>query len=374
MLVKPLSIILVYILTVINFLILTIPFIIIFTPFILLNEQGFITILIDFLLGCAVLISFLMIIYLAFDLIFGFSIWSLTKGDKPTSKYSKKYNFMVKIEEDFQVLRKKFKSPNINLLISRSGEINAYAVGCMRVKYVVLTFGLIKHYQDNCHSEAEFHSCLKAIMGHEISHVINKDYLPALLLILNEKAVNIVSGIIRILFNIFITLTRAIPYVGNFIYTILFLVHNLTNKLIHFFYNYVVYPIYNFIKLHLSRKIEYRCDKQASLACEGHEMALALSLLGSSGYMTIFSSHPKTKDRVKYVKDIKHSKKKLSSSLTNKLSNSCSVFILVGILMFSYQNIDINAYKDKITKARHTVDNIKIYIINIQRDIEQLLS
>ena len=139
-----------------------------------------------------------MIFYLIVDMVFGFSVWSLTRKDKPTKKFVKKYNFMAKIEDDFQDLRKKFKSPNIKLLISRSGEINAYAVGSIRVKYVVLTFGLLKHYQDNCINEKEFHSCIKAIMGHEISHVINNDYLPALLLILNDKAVNFVSFFIRI--------------------------------------------------------------------------------------------------------------------------------------------------------------------------------
>jgi len=372
MFVKPLSIILVYILTVINFLILTIPFIIIFTPLILLNEQSFRAIVMDFLSGCAVLISFVMMLYLALDLMFGLSIRSLIRDAKAPRKYFKKYKFMKKIDEDFHLLRKKFRSPNITLLISQSGEINAFAVGCLRAKYIVLTFGLLKHYQDNCYSEEEFHSCVKAIMAHEISHVINKDYLPALLLIMNDKAINLVSGIMRIFFNIFIRMTRMTPFIGRIVYSLLSLLHNLTNRLIHSFYNYVVYPIYNFIKLHLGRQIEYRCDKQAALACTGNEMALALSMLGGSGYMTIFSSHPKTRDRVKYVENIKHSKKKLSSSLINKLSNSCSILILVGIFSLSYQNIDVNFYKSKIIQAKHSISNVRNSISDLQQDIANI--
>jgi len=373
MFVKPFSIILVYILTVINFLILTIPFVIIFTPILYIDQQGFFTLLFDFLSACAVLISFIMILYLVFDIIFGFSIWSLTRGDKPTSKYVKKFKFMSKIEDDFQDLRKKFGSHNIKLLISKSGEINAYAVGCMRAKYVVLTFGLLKHYQDNCHSEKEFHSCIKAIMGHELSHVINKDYLPALLLILNDKAVNAVSSIIRVFFNIFITLTRTIPFFGNIIYSVLFFGYTTSNRIVNFFYKYVLYPIYNFIKLHLSRQIEYRCDRQAAEACTGLEMALALSLLGSSGYMTIFSSHPKTADRVKYVKDIKHSDKKISSSLINRVSNFASFLILVLILNFSFKNIDVDSYKYKYTKLKFRIESVKNSVYNLKQKLENYL-
>ncbi|MBL6784704.1 MAG: M48 family metalloprotease [Rickettsiales bacterium] len=373
MFVKPFSIILVYILTIINFLILTIPFLIIFLPFVIIDEQGFIRALIDFFNACAFIISFVMIFYLIVDMVFGFSVWSLTRKDKPTKKFVNKYNFMAKIEDDFQDLRKKFKSPNIKLLISRSGEINAYAVGSIRVKYVVLTFGLLKHYQDNCINEKEFHSCIKAIMGHEISHVINNDYLPALLLILNDKAVNFVSFFIRIFFNIFINLTRSIPYLGSFIYTILFSVHTLTNTLINCFYKYIIFPIYNFIKLHLNRQIEYRCDKQAALACSGEEMAIALSLLGSSGYMTIFSSHPKTKDRVNYIKNIKHSEKKLSASFVNKISNLSSILILVFILNTSYKNIDLNLYKRKMIMLKYKIENVKNSLFDYKYKIERFL-
>jgi Zn-dependent protease with chaperone function len=373
MFVKPFSIILVYILTVINFLILTIPFVLIFTPLIYIDQQGFVSLLIDFLSACAVLISFLMILYLAFDVIFGFSIWSLTKGDKPTTKYQKKYKFMSKIEADFQELRKQFGSQNIKLLISRSGEINAYAVGCMRAKYVVLTFGLLKHYQDNCNSEKEFHACIKAIMGHELSHVINKDYIPALLLILNDKAVNMVNNVIRVFFNIFITLTRTIPVVGNVIYSVLYFGYTFSNRVINFFYKYILYPIYNFVKLHLSRQIEYRCDRQAAEACTGLEMALALSLLGSSGYMTIFSSHPKTSDRVKYVKDIKHSDKKITSGLINQLSNLASFLVLVLILNFSYKNIDVNSYKYKYYKLKYRVESVKNTVYGLKNKLEKYI-
>ena len=102
-------------------------------------------------------------------------------------------------------------------------------------------------------------------------------------------------------------------------------------------------------------------------------MALALSLLGSSGYMTIFSSHPKTADRVKYVKDIKHSDKKITSGLINQLSNLASFLVLVVILNFSYKNIDVNSYKYKYYKLKYRVESVKNNVYGLKQKLENYL-
>ena len=73
-----------------------------------------------------------------------------------------------------------------------------------------------------------------------------------------------------------------------------------------------------------------------------------------------------------YVENIKHSKKKLSSSLINKLSNSCSILILVGIFSLSYQNIDVNFYKSKIIQAKHSISNVRNSISDLQQDIANI--
>lgn len=62
--------------------------------------------------------------------------------------------------------------------------------------------------------------------------------------------------------------------------------------------------IYNFIKLQISKEIEYRADNQGAKVVGGENMSYALSLLGDSGYFTLFSSHPATRNRVKKTKSV----------------------------------------------------------------------
>ena len=263
---------------------------------------------------------------------------------------------MERIDNDFLELKKKFKAPRIKLLISNSDEVNAFAVGSLRTQNVVLTMGILSHYMENCEDEDEFHACVNAILGHEISHLINQDYLPALLLIANDKAVRIVS---KLIFNFFIKFCILIPFVGSLMYSLLTLVYKLTNFILNFFFKYIIYPIYNFLKLHLSRKIEYRCDKQSALACGGLEMALALSMLGESGYVTIFSSHPKTKNRVNYVKKIKKIDKKISISFINKLTNFFSIILLCLILKGSFEIVERMDYNTKVENFLILIDEKK---------------
>ena len=359
MLVKPVSIILVYLLTIINLSILTIPFIFLFTPLFLIDQQNFITVATDFMIFCTFCISLLMVLYLAFDLILGFSIRTYTKGCKKPKKHVKKMPFMERIDNDFLELKKKFKAPRIKLLISNSDEVNAFAVGSLRTQNVVLTMGILSHYMENCEDEDEFHACVNAILGHEISHLINQDYLPALLLIANDKAVRIVSKLIKFIFNFFIKFCILIPFVGSLMYSLLTLVYKLTNFILNFFFKYIIYPIYNFLKLHLSRKIEYRCDKQSAFACGSLEMALALSMLVESVYVTIFSSHPKTKNRVNYVKKIKKIDKKISISFINKLTNFFSIILLCLILKGSFEIVERMDYNTKVENFLILIDEKK---------------
>ena len=305
---KSFNLIFIYILSIINLLIVFLPILIILLPLVFINEQLFIYFLTDIIYITALIISSFIIIYISLDCIFGFSIWGLSKKTVKATKFAKKHQFLNGVIEDFDWLQNKFLVKNIQLIIQKSDKINAYAISSTRKKIVLLTLGLIMHIRKNCNSEQDFRIAIKAIMAHEISHLINKDYLPTLLLFANQKATKLMLFIVNLIFNLFQFLLVKIPIIGVILLLLLNLTHKILNFIVTFFYKFIIMPIYNFLKLYISRTTEFRCDYQAALACGGENVAFALSFLGSKGYISIFSTHPKTKARINYIKNVQAKK------------------------------------------------------------------
>lgn len=337
---KPLSIILVYLLSITNFLIITIPFLVVLSPLLLLSSESFVTASTGFMIFSVFVISSLMLSYLILDLLFGISISGMTKGHKQPKQLAKQFPILNKIEEDYNDLQKQFRIPNTRLLIARSSVVNAYAIGSFRKNVVVLTMGLIAQYKKESEGSKEFYQSIKGIVAHELSHLANRDFLPGLLVFANEKAVNFASRLVRLLFMFFARLLMVIPVFGSVFSSLIISLYQVIDKIISSFYRFVFIPVYNFIKLHVSRSTEYRCDRQAAEACGGAEMAVALSGLGPSGFITIFSTHPATRSRMKYVANRKMIKGRIRISILNRLSNLFAVFFLVYILNFTFQYIE----------------------------------
>jgi Zn-dependent protease with chaperone function len=301
MITKPLNFILVYVLSVLNFVIILSPISFLIIPLFIIENGDIGKNINSILFLSAFAISSLMLFLLFLDFLFGFSVNSFLQNCKEYQK-DNKYKMFYDI---FEELKYKFGKSNVNLLIKKSTEINAFAVGGLGRNNIVLTEGLLLHYLKNVDNKGEFSNCIEGILGHEMSHLINKDYLPGLLLTINEQATHMVSKLVFLIFNIFIRLFSAVPLIG-FLFVNLFLaLYKLFDFFIHFFYKYIILNIYKFLLLQISRDIEYRCDKQSAKSCGGDVMAFALSFLGEDGYCTIFSTHPKTSKRIKKVKNVK---------------------------------------------------------------------
>jgi len=336
---KPFSLALVYILSIVNLSLLFIPFVVIG---LMLNYIGgyYIPLYIfePWLYLAIFFISLFMLLYMLADFIFGFRVQSLVK-----MCHDYRVDSMYKVFGDiFNEIQKKYKQKKINLLIMESGEVNAFAVGSMRKKYIVLTLGLIKdYYEKSNYNEEKFLSAIKGVIGHEMSHLVNKDFLPGLLMTLNKDITFGISKKFAGFLNFLVTITRPIPFVGLFSHLFINLFFTINNIGITF-YNIVVARIHAFLKAIVSRSIEYRCDKQSAKACGGNVMGYSLSLLpGTNGYSTIFSTHPKTKKRIKKVIKIKKKRGYLSSSLITKLSNALAIFTLVWICAFCGNNAKV---------------------------------
>ena len=332
----------VYILIIINLALLTLPFLVAIFPFI--EIQGNQIILAKYvafnpkiaLFGLIFFISFFMIIYLILDFIFGFSVRYSLKGCKD---YRKKYSFLKEI---FEEVKFKFDKPNLKLFIKNDDEINAFAVGSMRKKAMVLTTGLINHYANYIEDDKKLLIALRSILAHEASHLINKDYLPGLLIIINQKITNFAAWIITIIFQLFIRASYHLGIEQGYILNLMVVICNFVTWTFNLFNRLIIMNIYVFLQKFLSRSIEYRCDKQAAKAFGGINMAFALSLLGKSGYFTLFSTHPATQRRVNKAKIIEDKNAIIHAPFFNQLSNYLSILILPLICFTAAQLSNIS--------------------------------
>ncbi len=330
---KIVNLALVFILSIINIIIMLVPLALILSPMIYAlyyyNYQYNYTLklYLYFFLSVTVLaiISY-MLVYMVSDFLFGLTVRSYSKGAIPISKAGF-LNGHKEIEQAFNYLKKRFNLQNVELLISPSLVINAYAIGSMRKKAIVITVGLANNIHNNSVNDHQYVDMLAAILGHEFSHLVNKDFLPGMLIYSNQKISN---GLSWIFANIFISLAnilRIIPIIGKPIALLLSLIYKIVNKALNLFYKLVFLPVYNFIYKWFSRSIEYRCDKDAAKIFGGKNMANALKTLGKGSYFSIFSTHPKTAARVNHVQNISPTAGIIKPSFLGQLVNIITIII-----------------------------------------------
>ena len=336
---KIFSFILVYILSILNFIVVLSPL-----TFLVLGKYFLATSAQDRYIESLIFLSIssttaLMLLFLFFDFCFSSSVRYYAKRSVLATK-DDKYN---DISEAFEKVKLKFNRQDIKLYINDSNEVNAYAVGSLRKNIIVITTALLNLYRSETENREQFLKYVEGIMGHEISHIINKDYFTALLLIINERANNFVSGIIQIIFTIFVRIICIIPVIGNYISIAIDSLYNFLDFIINFFYKFVILNIYKFIQLQISKSIEYRADSQGAEVVGGIEMSKALSLLGDSGYFSIFSSHPSTKSRMNNVADIDETSNTIKPVYGVNLTFLLSFFILIGVCFWSYKLAKVDA-------------------------------
>jgi Zn-dependent protease with chaperone function len=293
-----------------------------------------------------------MISYVFLDFILGISVGTLLKNCK---NYKRLKNFEF-LDHIFKESKQIFGIKNVKLYISNSSEINAFAVGSMRKKAVILTKGIINHAMNNSKNDEEFLRIIRSIIGHEMSHLINKDYLPGLIIMTNQKVTNFVSRIIRLIIVTPITIIGYVRIRSRIYLDIALFIYNIVNNLVIFFNNKIISNIYEFIRRFISRSIEYRCDRQSAQAFGGGDMALSLSLFGSNGYFTLFSTHPNTKSRIKKVKKISFNKRRIRPLISSSISNYLSFLVLIIICSVSMKNSGVDLW------LRYYLENSKQFI------------
>ncbi len=332
---KPFNFILVYVVTVFNMTILVSPLVAILIPFIdrrrlTLNISGSMLSQLEMAFFWVIfLVSFFMLCYLFLDMVFGFSVRSSLKNCKRFEKM-KDYDFLSNI---FDEVKDKFAQKDVKLYIKNSDEVNAFAVASFGRRSVVLTSGIINRYLEESDSPREFLFAIRSILGHEMSHLINKDFLPTYLIIANQKATNFMSWFLNLFFGYAVRFSSIMPLGGRFMGELMIGVYGVLNFVLSSFNRYIVYNVYEFLRKFSSRSIEFRCDKQSALAFGGPNMAFALSFLGESGYFTLFSTHPGTRKRIEKVKYIDLEDKIIRPSFIDSFSNWLTMMIIFVICM-----------------------------------------
>jgi Zn-dependent protease with chaperone function len=364
MLSKPFNFALVYIVTTINMVVLALPIVLLAAPF--MSFEGNVVTMdygiymkMKFVLSIlAFTVSFLMLLYLFLDFIFGFS---LRASMKQCTRYEKikDYDFLTDL---FDQVKNKFGQKNVKLYIKDSAEINAFAVSSMRGRAIVLTKGLINHYLVQCDDPKMFLYALRSVIGHEMSHLVNKDFLPTFLIITNQKITNLTSTILHVIFAFASRAIRMIP-MGSWSFSRLILdCYSILNFILTSFNRFVVYNVYDFLRRFVSRSVEYRCDRQSAKAFGGKNMALALSMMGKSGYFTLFSTHPATNKRIKRVKGIKIQDSVVHPGFSDILSNYFSLMMLVVICLYFAKQAHVDYMVREYVKNHEAINSKVSYL------------
>lgn len=303
---------------------------------------------------CIFFISLFCTSYLFLDFVFGFTIRGLSKGAK--NVYSlKRYK---DIAEVFDIVKTKFNNNKTDLYISTSNEINAYAIGGLRKSRIIVTDGLIDHIIETSENQEEVKSAIAGIIGHEMSHIINMDFLPGVFLYSIEIAIRYINKIITT--GMFI-LTAGIGFIPIFGWILKYFI-TIVRKILDFisyslFYKKIIIPVSFMISRFLSRSVEYRSDMDSARALGGEMIYSGLSKIQSSResvWRSIFSTHPRTKSRMSKVKDVKAENKKIKPSVITDFSNMWSLMMLIFCTFFL-------AYTYRIDKLPHYAT--KVYIL-----------
>jgi len=368
---KPFKLILIYILTIVNITFVFAPFLAMIAPFVEFSKSG---IVMDYNLyqkikiafATAVFaVSFFMLFYMFCDYIFGFSVRSSLKNCKRYDKL-KGYEFLKEI---FFQTQQRFNSSGVKLYIKNSNEVNAFAVSSMASGAVVLTKGLIDHYLVLSKDSKEFLFSLRSIMGHEMSHLINRDFLPTFFVICNQKATNFVSKILHSILFFKINFFNRIPFIGSYYSSFIYYTFSFINFILTVVNKYLVLTIYNFLNKFASRSIEFRCDYQSAQAFGGENMASALEKLGENGYLTIFSTHPKTAKRIKNVKLVTVINKNITAKFFDNLANFLTTMILIAICLYFAKQANIDQYVRQIIRNHEFIHSKLSYLLQLFKQI-----
>lgn len=327
MITKVVNFLLAYTLITIRFLIIVIPILLCFYPIAAIMGFSIMDILhssLPIILGALFFINVYVILYLILDMIFGISLKRITRDKCMKCVDVPKFSWIMPL---FETTKKIFYHNNVELYIKINiDEVNAYAIGNPHKDNIILTTGLLEHIDLSAHNQLEKEVAVAGILAHEMSHIINRDFLPGLLIWIHQEIMNVLFKICWVLVKTLSVIISIVPILGGMVSKILMLYYESLNRLGNILFK-VLLKIYDYMRIHFLRSIEYRSDREAAKAFGGDSIGLALSFL-KGGYNSIFSTHPSTPSRLKKIANVPVGNGYIKPHIINSLINFISIAII----------------------------------------------
>lgn len=348
-----------------------------------LNNTEIISAMWNFAIISLFFVSSFICIYIFFDFIFGFTAKNMTKGMKKISDYDEYSD----INEIFNMLKDKYNRNDVILYIDNSEELNSYAIGSFKRSFVILTKGFIKFLNEIKGDGEEYLNCIGGILGHEMSHIVNMDFLPGIFLYTSEYAMKILSDFLYYSVLCLTFWLEFIPFIGRLVKFFLKNFYKFLNWIFDvIFYRKIILPIDFLIRMSLSRWVEYRSDRDSARAFGNEGISGVLGILEGSNsiWKSIFSTHPRIKNRIKKVQNIEMIEGKVMPNIISDFSNAwCILMIFFCTFFLGYKgNISRIPYytkegyklgnekfievREKITKSVETAKGVYVFYKKIK--------
>lgn len=332
---NPISVMIATIFTFINFLVILLPFHL--TLILFIDSQSNIDLSNNIFIYTMVFMFIFTLAYLCLDFYYGFTIKNFIKDSKPIDKIPE----LDFLQKSFDETIKNFHIKNVQFLLKESEEINAFAILSLRKKYVVITTGIIEHILKSYDTNEEQDKAFRGLIAHELSHLLNWDSLPNLILISGQFVAVILSNILTIVSSFIIRIISLIPIVSilavGITYIFLFL-----QFLLNMVYGFILHPLYLLVERFLGRVIEHRSDFQSAKALSWESMYLCLNsiiTLNGNTFNSNFSTHPSTINRILHIYKIEKSPENIEVSFFSKYF---SLILLFASLVLSIYFLVIN--------------------------------
>ncbi len=329
LLTRPLIFIVVYVLSVIKVILGLIPYLLIFyfvcsamrvPPMVIFHY-------VDALVLAAIFfVSLLLSLYLMYDLFFGWSVAGFRKLAREYSFYAH-YSW---IDPIFEHAKEMFDIQRVDLLIQETDVVNAFAVGSIGKKRIVLTTGLINRIQQKSKNDRERNLAIAGVIGHEMSHLVNGDFLPGLIYFISDRAIVRLDKTLRMIVGILVGFFGLIPILGFLIKKLTSIYLYLASFVVDLAY-WFLDLIHHYLRVFISRFVEYRSDMDAAHVFGGEGVSFAMEFVGTGGDR-FFSTHPSTANRIARVNGVTSEHEIIGSSFVNKVAGWIAIIINFAIV------------------------------------------
>ena len=298
----------------------------------------------SFLFGVKVLlfcISFVLCLYIMLDILLGFTVFSKTRKLKGY-RFSIRYGKIC--QKPFEEIKKIFKIPETQLLISPDAEEKAYTVASIGKSFICITTGALDSLRMKAQSDEEFQEVLQGLLARQAVLLSEGGHLVQAIFAINTSVTKVTKWVNSLFFKLCGKIISIIPIIGVYLQKICYFL----NKGITVFLegiNIFLMIIYKIVTSITAGRDECYYDAKASEVIGGESVAKALSFTEKPDYK-FFSTSTNIHKRIKKISGIEKKEKISFNGSFQKTTVFISIISLFCLLFFL-------AYEIKIWRIFH---------------------